>query len=72
MMFGDEFHKIATRFSGFSLERRTEWKHGPWRVRILPNKQERQDFRIEVYGETADAAMEKAAEALKIADKGER
>jgi hypothetical protein len=42
-----------------SLDKRqggTGWA-GKWRFRILPNKQERQDYRITAYGDTAAEAI---------------
>lgn len=62
---------LSERFSGFSLEKRLEWqlKWGtPWRCRVLPNKQERQDYRAECYGTTALEALQKAWEWLKKMD----
>ncbi len=65
----DLLWKIAERFSGFSLERRIEWKNGPYRVRVLPNKQERQDYRIEVYGKTLRGVIDESVRLIEEIDK---
>ncbi len=69
----DDLVKVSTRFAGFSLERRQEWvatNGSEWRLRILPNKQERQNYRIEVYGDTVQAVVFAALTALEIEAKG--
>lgn len=56
------FYKISGCFSGFDLQRRAEWTQGPWRLRMLPNKDTRQDYRVEVYGETMGFVVRAAYE----------
>jgi hypothetical protein len=60
----EQIERLASRFAGFSLEKRREWTQGPWRCRILPNKAERQDYRIEAYAATAAEAVQAAEAAL--------
>ena len=63
----EEMIEPINRFSGFDLQKRLEWKHsglGEWRVRILPNKAERQDYRIEEYSESPEGAIAKAIEKM--------
>lgn len=56
---------VSGSFVGFSLEKRLEWRDkGGWRCRVLPNKQERQHYRIEVYASGAFEALEAAYKEL--------
>lgn len=63
---------IANRWSGFSLEKRLEWQHlrdQSWRIRILPNKNERFHYRFESYAESAEAAITLAWDYMVAMDK---
>lgn len=60
---------FTERYNGFgwTLDYRPHepsWE-APYRLRILPNKQERQDIRIVVYSESEENAHEKALKLYK-------
>jgi hypothetical protein len=60
---------LAGRFAGFSLEKRQEWQPTPWRIRLLPNKAERQEYRIELFAVSPEEALERLAARLQEADR---
>jgi len=52
---------LGTRFHGVTLEFRrsgTDWPQ-PWRVRCVSTKNERENYRLECFGDTAEQAIEK-------------
>jgi len=52
---------LGTRFHGVTLEFRrsgTDWPQ-PWRVRCISTKNERENYRVECFGDTAEEAIEK-------------
>ena len=70
MTFQEKLEYISKRFVGFSLEKREEWRStGRWRCRILPNKQERQNYRIQVHGETLEEVVSLTFAAMTFQEK---
>jgi len=60
----EHLHAIGQRFSGVSLEFRPKECENkaspwimPWRVRLIADKNERDDYRITCYGRTAEEAI---------------
>jgi hypothetical protein len=51
--------KIGRRFQGVDLQYRREGTGWPeqWRARLFASKNERYDYRLVAFGETADAAV---------------
>jgi hypothetical protein len=50
---------IGNRFLGVSLDFRragTDWP-APWRARLVAAKNERADYRVEAFGESAESAI---------------
>lgn len=56
----NQLEALGNRFAGVDLsyrrDRPSEWP-ASWRARLVTSKNERSDYRLERYGETADAAM---------------
>ncbi len=50
--------KLAERFSGIDIQRRSQWSP-KWRARIVTSKNERAEYRAEVYADTHDEAVSK-------------
>lgn len=51
---------LGERFHGVTLDYRrngTDWP-APWRARLVSTKNERDEYRVECFGETAQAAIE--------------
>lgn len=51
---------LGGRFHGVTLDFRrsgTDWP-SPWRVRLVSTKNEREDYRLECFGDTAQQAVE--------------
>jgi len=59
----DNLHYLQTlggRFHGVTLDYRrngTDWP-APWRVRLVSTKNEREDYRLECFGDTAQHAID--------------
>lgn len=60
---------LGGRFNGITLDFRrsgTDWP-APWRVRLVSTKNEREDYRLECFGDTPEKAIESLrAEVAKI------
>lgn len=59
--------EIAVRFQGVSIECRRDWSP-PWRAKLVANKNERDDYRITVYGGTMEEAIVALVAAVEVAD----
>jgi hypothetical protein len=56
----DYLQNIGARFHGVTLDFRwsgTGWP-APWRVRVVNTKNERDNYRVECFGDTAEKAIE--------------
>lgn len=69
--------ELSRRFAGVDLQRRREgcgpsawWK--PWRARLVTSKNERAEYRITVFGSTADEAVQALAAAVREIDEAPR
>ena len=49
-------YPIMDRFHGFDLQRRNDWPRR-WRARLRVNKNEREDYRLIAWGDTAEQAV---------------
>lgn len=63
----EQIERLSNRWSGFSLEKRFDWVK-PWRAKIIPNKQERQDYRLTEYGDSPYEALTALEESVKEVD----
>lgn len=75
MTLEEIFSALSTRFLGFDLQHRrdcgggwNEWQNQPWRARIVTSKNERANYRITVYGPTAEYVCAKLLEAVRKID----
>lgn len=68
----DGIDEITGRFSGLDIQYRAAWRgigwREAWRVRIVTNKNERDDYRIETWGPTASDAIEAAVVSMRLVD----
>jgi hypothetical protein len=52
----DLFFALAQRFEGVDLQSRRGFIHGPWRAKLISNKNSRDHYRLEAWGKTAEEA----------------